>query len=129
MTYSMPSEGRWARLDRWYTQPDLLDDSSVLPTISAAAVSDHDVIRMQYGNPFKTEIPTNPIYRMSVSLIKLLGMPKSEVRLTVARLIDIHEPTIMAEEDPATVLDLYDKFKEDIRLYFKRCDDKYRKAM
>ena len=51
MTHSVPSEGRWARLDRWYAQPDLLDDTMVLPTLSAAGVSDHDVIRLQYGNP------------------------------------------------------------------------------
>jgi exonuclease III len=128
MTYSMPSQNRWARLDRWYTQPDLLDESTVLPTISAAAVSDHDVIRLQYGNPYKSPKPTNPIYRMSVSLIKQLGMPKSKVRQTVERLITEHEALIEAEDDPAKVLALYDTFKETIRLYFKRCDDKYKRA-
>jgi exonuclease III len=128
MTYSMPSQNRWARLDRWYTQPDLLDTATVLPTISAAAVSDHDIIRLQYGNPYKAPKPTNPVYRMSVSLIKQLGMADSKVRQTVDRLIAEHDTNIMGEDDPAKVVILYDSFKETIRLYFKRCDDKYNKA-
>ena len=128
MTHSAPSQGRWARLDRWYTQPDLLDRSSVLPTISAAAVSDHDVIRLQYGNPYQSEKPTRPIYRMSVALIKQLGIHKSLVRETTTRLLDKHAKLIDNEQDPAKVLKLYDQCKLEIREFYQRCDTKHIKA-
>ena len=128
MTHSVPSEGRWARLDRWYAQPDLLDDTMVLPTLSAAGVSDHDVIRLQYGNPYRNDKPTHQIYRMSVSLIKQLGINTSKVRKTTISLLNKYECLIDREHDPVKVLRLYDKCKSEIKEFYQRSDDKYGKA-
>jgi hypothetical protein len=59
---------------------------------------------------------------MPVSLIKQLGMPESEDRLTVTRPIEEHEPLIMTEEDPAKVMALYETFNslpiEDLPILF-----------
>jgi len=62
MTYKSEGIQRWARLDRWYAQPDLMDDCMVLSNISAAGVSGHEIIRLQYGNHFKPNTPLNPVY-------------------------------------------------------------------
>ena len=125
MTHSVPSEGRWARLDRWYAQPDLLDDTMVLPTLSAAGVSDHDVIRLQYGNPYSNDKPVHQIYRMSVSLIKQLGINTSKVRKTTLNLLGKYDNLIDSEQDPTKVLRLYDRCKSEIKEFYQRSDDKY----
>ncbi len=122
MTYKSEGLQRWARLDRWYAQPDLLDLCTVLPNLSAAGISDHEIIRLQYGNPFKPDEPINPIYRMSVPLIKQLGIDKSYVRVTSESLLNIHANKIRAESDPAQVLKLYDSLKADLIAYYKYLD-------
>ena len=128
MTHSVPSEGRWARLDRWYAQPDVLDDTMVLPTLSAAGVSDHDVIRLQFGNPFQKDKPTHQIYRMSVAIIKQLGMNNSKVRRTTINLLTKYDSLIDREQDPIKILSLYDKCKLEIKEFYQRSDDRYGKA-
>ena len=126
MTYKAEGLQRWARLDRWYAQPDLLDVCIVLPNLSAACISDHEVIRLQYGNPFKPDEPVNPIYRMSVPLIKQLGIDKSSVRATTESFLNIHANRIRAEFDPAQILKVYDSMKADLISYYKYLDKTYR---
>ena len=80
----------WKRLDRFYVQPALLDDCSVLPTISSPALSDHDFIGMSYLQPIKGEAPSEPFYRMSRYLIYLLGIKHSKFRKKIEDIISTH---------------------------------------
>ena len=51
----------WARLDRWYVQPDMLDHTEPLDMVAAARVSDHDALGITYGtfDPTKTTTLTS----------------------------------------------------------------------
>ena len=126
-TFKAGGRPYWARLDRWYAHPDLLDDLVVIPNISVPSISDHDIIRIQYGNGYKTDKPTNPIYRMSNALIKQLGLPESEVRKTVEVVLAQTSTILNHTHDAAAVLAVYDDMKNDLKKYFKQLDDKYKK--
>ena len=47
----------WKRLDRFYVQPEFLDDCTVLPTVSSPALSDHDFVGLSYLSPPVSETP------------------------------------------------------------------------
>ena len=125
-TYKAEGRPSWSRLDRWYSHPDILDDLAVLPNISAPAISDHDIIRIQYGNPYRPDKPTHPIYRMSVSLIKQLGISGSRVRENTELLLADSAALIRDSLDPNSVLTLYDALKDDLKKYFQSTDKMYK---
>ena len=125
-TYKAAGKPYWARLDRWYSHYDLLGDLAVLPNISVPAISDHDIIRVQYGNPYKTDIPTNPIYRMSGALIKQLAVHDSEIRRNVETVLSQTNTIMKSDLDPDEILIVYDNMKDDLKTYFKQIDDKYK---
>ena len=127
MTYKSEGTQRWARLDRWYAQPDLLDECMVLSNLSAAGVSDHEIIRLQYGNPFKPDTPLNPVYRMSVALIKQLGIENSSVHAMTKQIIANCASKLQAESDQQLILKLYDSFKSDSTAYCSSLDNRYKK--
>ena len=52
-----------------------------MPNIPSGKASDHEAVGMQFGAKPRCEERINPYYRMSRSLITLLGNPDSRVRV------------------------------------------------
>ena len=73
------------RLDRFYCSDHITPYCSPMPVLSAALVSDHDVVSISVGEQQAKPAPTSPVYRMSRSFIHQLGKEGSRVRLEVER--------------------------------------------
>ena len=117
----------WARLDRWYVQPDMLDHTEPLDMVAAAGVSDHDAVGIAYGT---FDAPVDRKYRpytMSRSLIHQLGRKGSTVRVRTEEILEeAHEDMVTYGVQPAAA---WDRCKACLLALYKQSDERHAQRM
>ena len=117
----------WARLDRWYVQPDMLDHTEPLDMVAAAGVSDHDAVGIAYGTfdaPIKRK---HRPYRMSRSLIHQLGRKGSTVRVRTEEILaEAYEDMEEYGVPPAAA---WDRCKACLLALYRQSDERHAQRM
>ena len=121
---------RFKRLDRFYVSAHMMHEFLPMPNIPTGTTSDHEAVGMQFGAKPRCEEKINPYYRMSRSLITLLGNPDSRVRVNTECwiyncFIKMNVAETQDPENKEAILAIYNDFKWSLVKYYARLDRKY----
>ena len=118
------------RLDRFYVSGNLTLDCDSLDMIPTGTICDHNSVGLSFGDTEEREEIINGYYRMSQSLVFLLGCEHSRVKIEteamLAAYVNIYH-RLQAKYPGEPVHAVWNRFKDRIRDMYRDLDVKYTK--